>query len=282
MGTVDSHLVLFIMLSILFMLKFTSSKKTRYLFLSGLFFAFSISVKWTGAYGGLALAIIYFTYLIKNKKINLEHILKGIIFFVFIPVLIYVSIYLLFPNNNLNYTNNLSSIIAQQKSMYNYHSTLKSTHFFSSKWYTWPVSYKPVWYYTETTGTKKETISLVGNLVIWWVGIISAIYLLIKLIIKKDKTSFILLTTVLSLWLPYAFIGRVMFLYHYFPVTPFMMLMIVYMLKDLTEKTKKDLFIPIYLCLVLIFFIIYYPVAAGIPVSNNYIESLKLFSSWYF
>ena len=60
MGTVDSYLVLFILLAAYFMYKFIKSGKSRFLFLSGLLFALSISVKWTGFYGGLGFAIIYF------------------------------------------------------------------------------------------------------------------------------------------------------------------------------------------------------------------------------
>ena len=98
MGTVDSHLVLFITISLLFMYLFTDKNKIRYLFLSGLFFGLSISVKWTGMYCGLALAIFYFTHLIINKKIKFDYIIYGTIFFVFIPILLYVSIYLKFNN----------------------------------------------------------------------------------------------------------------------------------------------------------------------------------------
>lgn len=282
-GTVDSHLVLFIMLSVYFMYKFTATIKNKDLLLSGVFFGLAISVKWTGFYSGFALAIIYFTYLIKHKKVTINSLIKGTAFFIILPVTIYIGLYLIFPNNRINYTNNLENIIKQQKSMYNYHSTLESDHYFSSSWYTWPVSYKPVWYHNQEVDTNnRETISAVGNIVIWWLGIIGIVYLIIKIIRKKDKMSFYLLITILSLWLPYAFIGRVMFLYHYFPVLPFLILSIVNLFKDIVEKYKKDYIILLYLFLVLAFFTIYYPVISGKITSNNYIEKLKLFESWYF
>lgn len=282
-GTVDSHLVLFILCSLYFMCKFVEDSKTRNLFLSGVFFTFAISVKWTGLYAGLALAIIYFTYLFRKKKFNLAFITKGTAFFVIIPIIFYFGLYLLFPNNRINYTNNIPSVINQQKEMYNYHSTLESDHFFSSSWYTWPVVYKPVWYHNQKVdNNNRETITAVGNIIIWWTGIISTIYLLIKTIRKKDKNSFLLLIIILSLWIPYSVIGRVMFLYHYFPVLPFLILSIVLMFKDIVEKSKKDIIIPIYLVLALAFFVIYYPVISGKVVDNNYIERLKLFDSWYF
>lgn len=283
MGTVDSHLILFILLASYFMVKYTKNNKTFYLLLSGIFFGLSVSVKWTGLYGGIALAIIFFTHLVKNKKINIKNFLKGTLFFVVIPLFIYSSLYLIFPNNKLNHTTNFENIINQQKDMYNYHSKLNATHYFSSKWYTWPISYKPVWYHQEILNNDtKETISGIGNIVIWWMGIIGFLYSLIKLIRKKDKQSFIIVVSMLSLWLPYAFIGRVMFLYHYFPVLPFMMLGIVNLFKSIEEKYKLKYLIPLYMIFVIAFFIIYYPVISGIETPVSYIEKLRIFDSWTF
>lgn len=283
MGTVDSHLILFILLASYFMVKYAKNNKTFYLLLSGMFFGLSVSVKWTGLYGGIALAIIFFTHLVKNKKINIKNLLKGTLFFVVIPLFIYSSLYLIFPNNKLNHTTNFENIINQQKDMYNYHSKLNATHYFSSKWYTWPISYKPVWYHQEILNNDtKETISGIGNIVIWWMGIIGFLYSLIKLIRKKDKQSFIIVVSMLSLWLPYAFIGRVMFLYHYFPVLPFMMLGIVNLFKSIEEKYKLKYLIPLYMIFVIAFFIIYYPVISGIETPISYIEKLRIFDSWTF
>lgn len=283
MGTVDSHLILFILLASYFMVKYTKSNKTFCLLLSGIFFGLSVSVKWTGLYGGIALAIIFFTHLVKNKKLNIKNLLKGTLFFVVIPLFIYSSLYLIFPNNKLNHITNFESIINQQKDMYNYHSKLNATHYFSSKWYTWPISYKPVWYHQEILNNDtKETISGIGNIVIWWMGIIGFLYSLIKLIRKKDKQSFIIVVSMLSLWLPYAFIGRVMFLYHYFPVLPFMMLGIVNLFKSIEEKYKLKYLIPLYMIFVIAFFIIYYPVISGIETPVSYIEKLRIFDSWTF
>ena len=284
MGTVDSHLVLFIITSSYFMIRFINSNKIRYLFLSGLFFSLSCSIKWTGLYVGIALCILYFYYMFKNKLFNIKYISYGFMFFIVLPLIIYCSSFLLFPNNYY-YTNNLKNIYEEQKVMYNFHSNLKEDHTFASKWYTWPLSYKPVWYYSEEYNNTRGTITGVGNLVIWWFGIIAFIYSIIMLIIKKKKINkniLILIIFILSLLLPYMFIKRVMFLYHYFPVLPFVMLITVNMFYDLDKKNKLKLLLPEYLILSLLFFIIFYPVVSGLEVSSNYIDKLNLFSEWHF
>ncbi len=284
MGTIDSFLVLFIMLALYFMYKYVTKEDGRLvLFLSGLFFGFAVCTKWTGFLAGLALAIIYFIDFFKKKKKISKTLGEGTLFFVVIPLIFYTSVYLLFPNNQVTKTTSLGRIVTQTSEMYKYHSELERPHFFSSKWYTWPISYKPVWYYTQKASSESHgTICGVGNIIIWWLSLIAVPYLIYRIIKKKDYNSLYLIIAIMSLWLPYIFIGRVMFLYHYFPVLPFIMLAIAMFIKDIEEKTKCPQISYIYLALVIAFFIIYYPVVSGLPVSNNYLESLKLLPSWYF
>ncbi len=106
MGTVDSFLVLFILLSVLFMKDYidldkeeTFKKKASKLLLSGFFIGCAIATKWTGLYAALGLAIIFFASLFKQyedkrkTKVNSQ---KSRTYFVFglglltiIPIAIY-------------------------------------------------------------------------------------------------------------------------------------------------------------------------------------------------
>ena len=284
MGTVDSFLVLFIILSFYFMYNYMNEENpNRNLFLSGLFFALATSTKWIGLYTGLALAIIFFTYIIKKKKISLKLLLKATCFFVIIPLIIYITTYLIYPNVEWFESFSLKEIVNQTIRMFNYHSQLTEKHFFSSPYYTWPLSYKPVWYYSsDIKPSLHASITGVGNIFIWWMGIIAYIYLIIKTILKKDKASFFISVAITFTFLPFVFIGRAMFLYHYFAILPFIMLAVVLLLKDICKKWHNKGIIYIYLALVIIFFIIYYPAVSGIYMPNNYFEFIKLFSSWYF
>ena len=279
-GTIDSYLVLFITTSILFMYLFMQKKKTRYLFLSGLMFSLSISIKWIGMYCGLVLAILYLIDYLKTKKKITNYIVKGLSFFVVLPIIIYILIFLLFSNNYYK-TNSIKSIIKENQLVYKYHSELREKHSFSSKWYTWPISYKPIWYHQQDLdNNKQESISCLGNLVIWIGGIFGAIYSLLKMIVKKDRTSLIIIISILCLWLPFMFIPRIMYLYHYFPTLPFIYLALSNVLYDLSKKIKY--IIPIYMILSLLFFLIYLPVASGFEINKNYTDKLRIMKSWYF
>lgn len=174
MGTVDSFLVLFIMLSALFMFKYLVlekeeplKEKIKCLFYSGLFFGLSVSVKWTGLYAGLGLCIMFFGKMIKDcikdKKIDKQYlyiILSCIVYFILIPCTIYVLSYLLFPNVRPSGVASFSDIFKQIEQIYNYHSKLVAEHSFTSNWYTWPIMLKPVWLHVAyPTDGLKSTIT---------------------------------------------------------------------------------------------------------------------------
>ena len=282
MGTVDSHLVLAMTLASLMMIFFIKNKKNIYLLLSGILFGISICIKWTAFYGGIALAILYFIYLIIQKKVNIAYIVRGIVYFVMIPISLYIGVFLIFSNNFYR-TNTLTNIIKNQEQMYEYHANLEERHFFSSKWYTWPLSLRPVWYHEqEITENTKETISGVGNIIIWIGSLFGIVYSVYKFIKEKDKSSLIIIISFLSLWIPFVFIHRVMFLYHFFPALPFYFMALVNLLKDMEEKYQiKNISFICIICS-LVFFLIYYPVISGKEISKNYADNLELIYSWYF
>ncbi len=284
MGTIDSFLVLFILLSFYFMYNYIiGEKENRNLFLSGLFFGCSITTKWIGFYAGLGLAVIFLTHVIKNKKVTLKLFFKSVCFFVIIPFIIYVGSYYIYPNVAWFNDFSIKEVFQQGVRIYEYHSSVDDSHPFSSPFYTWPISYKPVWYYGNTNEAGLHaSITGVGNIVIWWFGIASYLYLFIKLFKKKDKIAYILLCAITLIFIPFAFISRGMFLYHYFSILPFIMLANVYTLDDIAKKFKSNFVIYFYLALVILFFIVYYPAVSGIYMPQKYFDFIKLFKSWTF
>ena len=232
-----------------------------------------------------ALIVIYllikFILFLKKDSYLSRLFFTCVIGFVLIPLTIYVLSFILFPNVGY-YNKTLTGIIDQTKFMYDYHANLQASHPFSSNWYSWPIMYKPVWFYTsQSISGMRSTIVDIGNPFIWWFGIPSFVYLVISAI-KKNKTSIFILIFILSSFVPYIFIGRIMFMYHYFIVVPFIMLGIVGFIKWLLEKTKNDKIYWVYVGCVIAGFIIFYPVVSGMWVSEDYINSIKWLSSWVF
>ena len=67
-ATIDTYAVFFILLMYLFMWRFVSSGKWRYLALSGIFFGLGAASKWTCIYAGAGLAVIWLIYWITQGK----------------------------------------------------------------------------------------------------------------------------------------------------------------------------------------------------------------------
>lgn len=259
-GTVDSYLCLFTILAFLFMMKFVNSKeKMQYFILSGIFFGCACSVKWSGAFGGIGLALLLFAKLRKNifKKGNRKWLLRGIFAFILIPLTIYCSSYLLFQNTTR--AKNLGDVYNQGYRLFSYHSNEITPHPYSSKWFTWPILLKPMLYVYDSTDN--TSIYLMGNYVIALVSVLALILSAYYAFRYKDRRSLIIVVSWLGLFLPYAFIRRTMFLYHYLPASIFAILAVVNLFYLLPGIRK---ILPAYLLAALISFIISFPKLAGI------------------
>lgn len=294
MATVDSFLVLFVLLSFLFMYEYFLLKDASFLskiirlFCSSLFMSLAICVKWTGCFAAFALAILFFIHFFRNYLQNKQVKVEGkkilgfcILFFVFLPILLYIAFYLCFPNMEYYQTRNIKEIFGITSHMYDYHSTLKEVHPFYSSFYTWPFMLKPVWYYVKVIGVTKSTISGFGNPILWWFSTISLVYLFYKCF-KKDKNALFLFIIYLCMFLPYFRINRGMFLYHYFPLLPFTFLSLVYLIVAITEKVKNNYFYFFVLVLVCFFFFYFFPVVSGVKIEVEDLEQRKWISSWHF
>ncbi len=71
-------------------------------------------------------------------------------------------------------------------------------------------------------------------------------------------------------WLPWIFSPRIMFLYHYSPSVPFLCLSLGYQI-DLMLRLKKSRYIGFtILALVVVGFLIVYPMITGVPLSREW------------
>lgn len=295
LGTADGFLVLFIILEYLFMYKYIISedkplnKKLWYLFWSGLFMGCAIAIKWSGVFAAVGLALVFFfniaiNIFVKNKKWNQENtiiICSCCGFFVIIPLIIYFLSYIPYYIVENAYIKDLKTFIEWQKYMYEYHHDLVATHPYSSMWYTWPITKQSILYWVGTTNSGAITrIALLGNPAIWWFSIPCMIYTLISAIRKRKFEHWFLIIPIIAMMISYVGIDRIMFLYHYFPVLPFVMLSIVACVKWICEKTHSDAFIYVFVAVIVIVFIYFYPIYSGFPTSYEYIKDLQWLKTW--
>lgn len=320
-ATIDVYVTFFIMLMYLFMFKYYTMsfydapfKKTLVpLALSGICMGLGVAAKWTGAYAGVGLAIVFFMTIIQryneyraalknvqgtsdgipNRRIIEEFTPKCIrtlawclLFFVAIPLFIYCCSYI--PYMFTPSGDGLKTVITNMNSMYAYHAktVLKSTHSFSSHWYQWPIMTRPIWYYSGTvSGTVKEGISSFGNPAVWWTGIAALAYMIYIAIAKKDRNAQFLAIAYFAQLVPWMGVARLTFIYHYFPCVPFIALMLGYAIYDLytNAKNKKAVIIAsvVFAAIAIALFALFYPVLSGQPCDVEFAKNwLKWFESW--
>ncbi len=86
-------------------------------------------------------------------------------------------------------------------------------------------------------------------------------------------------------YLPWFGVSRIVFIYHFFSTVPFMILSIVYVIKALLEKyPEMKRLVYYYLALVLVLFVMFYPVLSGLEVPRWYVEVFLLWfkGNWVF
>ncbi|MDL2237273.1 phospholipid carrier-dependent glycosyltransferase [Christensenellaceae bacterium OttesenSCG-928-K19] len=281
------------------------------LFLCGLFFGLGAATKWLCIYAGIGLLVIFLIMMYRRykeyvyakqsgeypplveaykRKLGIT-LLACVAFFILIPLAIYLHSYTpyMMVTDGGAYTG-LGDIVANQDYMLNYHAYLNPDHVhpFSSNWYSWPVNYRPVLFFSnqnQEAGTI-ATLSTMGNPLIWWTGIVavaSLIYLTVRN--KKHRNFGLLFLAVAALcqYMPWWFISREVYIYHYFAIVPFLILLIVYWLKILEEKYRYGKqFGVVFVIVCAVFFVLFYPVITGVPADAGYVTGLRWLGTWPF
>lgn len=315
-ATIDVYGVFFILLMFYFMYRYYTMnfhadplKKTLWpLALSGIFFGLGAASKWIDIYAGGGLAVVFFTSLaqryleyrrFKNSRDRalreavanfwskaLKTLLWCALFFIVIPVGIYLLSYL--PYFLCSDPYDLKGVWGVQEFMYNYHSTLKATHPYESPWWQWPLDLRPIWYFVnyDVAEGNISTISSFGNPAVWVTCLVGACALAVKLLrgrIKFEKGMFVLLVGVCANYLPWVLVTRCTFIYHYFATVPFILLLTVYVVKDMDERKPHLRYVKwAWLTVVILLFAAFYPALSGVEVSRNYIALLEWLPSWTF
>lgn len=320
-ATIDTYAVIFTMLIYYFMYRYyrmsfydSDLKKTyKPLFWCGIFVGIGFASKWNVAYGFIGIAVLFFMniyrrykeYLHAKEMVEKNHskdemdlhvyqsfisnlwktILHCVLFFVIIPLVIYYLsfIFIYDITDIVQYTKN---VIDYNVHMFEYHYDLVATHPYQSAWYEWPLMLRPIWYAWNESTTHLGAVSSIaafGNPFVWWGGLLAMVATLMLAIKKKDKVAWFIVIGYLSVYLPWVYITRITFIYHYYPAVIFLALALGYVGNQILEKCKwgKEI-ILIYISFAFLCFVYFYPVLSGNWTTREYIKRLQWFPTWYF
>ncbi len=168
-------------------------------------------------------------------------------------------------------------------------------HPYSSRWYTWPIETRPVYFWQGGVGPDESQshIYLLGNPIIWWsatILVLSAFFIRTtrpELLGKWRRITTFLLIGYAVNFLPFAFINRPMFLYHYLFALLFAILItcvIASLLLDGITKTysKKAMIFTYWgiVVAVLVGFLYFVPISYGWPLTPTDLARYMWLPSW--
>lgn len=293
-ATIDTYAVFFILLMYLFMYEFYSRGDRRCLALSGLCFGLGAASKWTCIYAGAGLAVLWAAYWIREAAAFrrasaetggslfaafLKNCLFCVAFFIFLPCLIYYLSYLPYgraEGASLFSGEYLKIVLDNQAFMFSYHSGIVSEHPYSSRWYQWILDIRPILYYLEyfDDGGRSSICAFV-NPALCWGGLLSLFVLVYTAIFRRDRTAAFILIGYLAQLVPWMFIRRLTFEYHYFPSSVFLVLALGYVFRvfKLNRRDWACWTVPFTVVTVLLF-LLFFPALNGLKVDNRLASAL--------
>lgn len=188
----------------------------------------------------------------------------------------------------------VKGVIKNQNDMFSYHSQLKSDHSGASSWWMWLGDMRPTWFYKGGTGNPNGyvgSISAFGNPAVWILCNISVVVLIFILIIHRRRLTtedFVLFACLASSLLPWVLVPRSTYAYHFYASVPFITLLagrLIGYWEDVCrckrEMNGRKGYGPvsivkyIWMALVLLMFVLFYPVISGMEVPATYAHALE-------
>ena len=302
-ATIDTYGVFFILLAFFFMYRYVTTKadadfrkSVAPLALSGLFFGVGCASKWIVAYAGIGLALIYVLRLIMLAKHYKENdypgfggylaktLLFSVLFFGVVPAVIYCLSYIPYGiARNMTIADGMlwnpefyKIIWNNQVSMLSYHSKLTEGHPYSSAPWQWILDVRPILYVIHTKGDLKSSFAAFGNPVVWWGGFVATVAMVVRVVRRNDGKALFILIGYLSQLVPWLVITRVLFIYHYFPSTVFLVLALAHVFDTILESGRGFHKQAVYGYTVLAgaIFAMFYPALSGVYVPQWYFRIL--------
>jgi dolichyl-phosphate-mannose--protein O-mannosyl transferase len=267
--------------------------------LSALALGLATSVKWSGLYVLIALALyMLVTDIRKHRYLGVDHpirnmVRKNLLFrflqFGIFPVLIYVASWFSWFATNKGWDRNFSSnpifsLWHFHSEILNFHTNLTDSHPYSANPWSWLIQGRPTSFFYENpkncgaTSCSQEILAL-GTPILWWAATLALLVTIGYWISKRDKQAEILLVVIGASYLPwFAIQSRTMFSFYAIAFEPFLLLTLVYVLSKIVKNQRK--IAAIFSAIVLTNFLYFLPIFLGLTITYNSWHDRMWLPSW--
>ena len=292
-ATIDTYAVLFILLMYWFMYRYGCDGNKRDLALSGVLFGIGAACKWTCLYAGAGLAVIWLALQVIRLcdrtipvRLRSERVVCScvwcLLFFVLIPACIYTLSYIPYgiargmsgPGMILK-REYLDLVLENQRFMFSYHSGVTATHPYSSVWYQWVLDIRPILYYLQYyPNGDYASIAAFVNPLLCWGGLTAMIMLVFRAVANRDGTAAFIVAGYIAQLIPWVFVHRVVFEYHYFPSTVFLVLAMGYLFSFMEKAKRGRTAVIVFTAVSVLLFILFYPALSALRVNREVFSAI--------
>jgi dolichyl-phosphate-mannose-protein mannosyltransferase len=249
----------------------------------GLFLGLALSTRWTSLWAAAFLGLTFLA-LRRWRLLSVRELALSVMAFCVMPFCLYYLSYWVVP---VLRPTSLTQFFATQRSIWHYHATLKAEHTYFSKWYTWPWLYRPTWYYYKQLGDRIYGIVALGNPGLWWASAPITVWALVTGARQRDPRRLFSGLGFCALYLPWGVSPRTLNFSHYlFEALPYACLSLGGLLDRTWDERGVSVVARGYLLLVLLAFVFFFPVLAGLPIPTSLffqgsgIQPWMWFRSW--
>lgn len=180
--------------------------------------------------------------------------------------------------------------VEQNREMWRSSSGMTVKHPYASRWYDWAFMMRPVDMWAQYRGDNLSRMYLIGNPLVWWATGYAMLFLLVNFVPKlpdlvarakpppAGAAELMVVGGFLANMLPFVFIARVMFIYHYLPALGFALLGLG-LLVDRTGRHAKW-GVPVLVALAAAAFVYWAPLTYGIELTRPQFEARFWVGSW--
>lgn len=256
-----------------------------WLLATGAFGGLSVASKWVALYGYAAIGLLVLWDAFARGKDGLWGVGGGFyrslsilaLCLGAVPVAVYVATYI--PYFSLGHS--IGDLVRLQAQMYGYHANLHASHPFSSPWFGWPFGYRAVFLYLGGSGAERAEIWTIPNLVVFWGGLFGLASMAIEAKARRVVAFGVVVLAGVVQVIPWMIVTRVLFLYHYLPVVPFLAIALawwlVHGLHDVRHRMQVAVGVAV---LAVAYFVAVLPMLEGWTMPVSYLERVRDVLPW--
>jgi dolichyl-phosphate-mannose--protein O-mannosyl transferase len=267
-----------------------ASRAARPLIWTGLFAGLGVATKWNAAYASILLGVAVFARVLavgwaarrrpddRELQAGWRSLLVAApVGFILVPVLIYFAAYIPFFATGHTF----AQWFELQKQILYYHTHLRETHAYQSRWWQWPLTLRPVWYYAMFVNGRWAHIYANGNLFLYALFVPGVLWTGWRWWKLDRRAVSALAIGFFGQWLPWMLVTRIAFIYHFLPAAIFGSLGLAWATGELLERKGWRRAVAVgYIALVVANFAYFYPIRAAVPITPKAVDQRMWFKQW--